>query len=342
VLVRVRVLVALLRVRVQAKQLMRFGATGAAIAELTGVQQWCCVSSELGSECLLELAMAHVANDDDAAAKPVLSKLQSKAPSTQIRRAAQQMLFQETAQAFMKTGSDAANAEFAKLGRAGLKGSLAVAYDKRYDTSAAYLTSSKRPPVASLSEARMALRSAAVRRDDAGAPQRITQALAYIASLPSAERLPPTSEPSAATSDAPSTQPADGTASAAALLRGEWLLGLTCSGSSIAFAPSDASLHMAADGTYESLTPRPIGLVKASGTFVLRGAASASGGALSELSLALEPSACFLGPLPLPTIGQGDALAVRLLDTLMCVTQTAGGAYAVYVRPSMRAPAEDE
>jgi hypothetical protein len=114
----VRVLVALLRVRVQAKQLMRFGATGAAIAELTGVQQWCCVSSELGSECLLELAMAHVANDDDAAAKPVLSKLQSKAPSTQIRRAAQQMLFQETAQAFMKTGSDAANAEFAKLGRA--------------------------------------------------------------------------------------------------------------------------------------------------------------------------------------------------------------------------------
>ena len=51
---------------------------------------------------------------------------------------------------------------------------------RRYALADAFLTSPKRPPVESLPEARMVLRSAAVRRNGGGAPQRITQALVFL------------------------------------------------------------------------------------------------------------------------------------------------------------------
>ena len=116
--------------------------------------------------------MVRIAAGDDEGAKPVLVQLQARAPKSATKRAAKQMLFQETAQEFLRVEKTNANEEMAKLGRMGLRSSLGVANDKRYDISGAYLSSTNRPPVSSISEARQVLRTAAVRRDDAGAAQR--------------------------------------------------------------------------------------------------------------------------------------------------------------------------
>ena len=317
----------------EARQLMRFGATKAALEELNRVRPWLCATTELGSETLLELGMALIAEGDTEGAKPVLATLQSKAPATAVKRAAGQMIFQEEAQAFLKADQTAANDEFAKMARGGLERSLGVAYDKRYDTAAAYLTSTKRPPVSSLSEARMVLRSAAVRRDDGGAPQRISQALSFINGLPVKQRLPPED---AAGGDGDASE--GGRPRASALLRGEWLLGLTSSGSAHSFAPSDASLQLRGSGSFESLAPGTIGLVQSSGTYKLDSSAKPV-----ELSLCLEVDSCRLGPLPLPVLGRSSESRVVLLDALMCVTQMGSSSeYTVYVRPSMRAAGEDD
>ena len=336
----------------EAKQLMRFGATKAAIEQLNGVKEWCCVSTDLGSDTLLELSMALIANKQDALATPVLMRIQMKAPTPARKRVAQQLMFQEKAQNFLKVEGDP-NEEFAKLGRAGLQRSLGVDYDKRYDTAAAYLTSSNRPPVASLSEARMVLRSAAVRRDDGGAPQRIAQAIGLVVNLPQEERLPSAMVAGAlvgAASSGAATTGSGGSGSggsggsggstelaAAALrmLRGEWLLGMTISGRAT-FAPSDAALTLQPGGAFDSLAPSTIGLVKSTGTYELGG-----GSTPGELRLRLEVETCRLGPLPLP--GKSSAQRVVFVDTLMFVTQPEeGGEYSVYVRPSMSRPAEDE
>merc|ERR1719331_3205204 len=157
--------------------------------------------------------MAQIAEGDDESAKPVLTTLQ-KHPRRDIKRAAQQMLFQNEAQDFLKTSQQGpANAEFSKLARAGLGRSLGVAADKRYDTAAAYLTNEKRPPVTAPSEARLVLRSAAVTRATA-TPQRIAQALQLLGTLPRSQTLPP--EPARA-----------------GALCGEWLLGFTSSGGAL-------------------------------------------------------------------------------------------------------------
>ena len=314
----------------EARQLMRYGATKAALDELKKVQDWCCVTTDLGSETLLEVAMAMIAEKDNEGAKPVLNNLANRAPKPKIKRAAQQLLFQEKAQKFLKVADDP-NDEFAKLGRAGLGRSLGVANDKRYDIAAAYLTSSKRPPVASLSEARMVLRSAAVRRDDAGAPQRITQAITLMKELPRKERLPPTAALSAGAAD---DAAADGAPPAMRLMRGEWLLGFTASGKSTAFAPGDASLTLQDARKYESLAPATIGLVKSTGTFSLTSEEK------DELSLRLEVESSRLGPLPYPT--QSSTRRVLFLDALMCILEAEGGGYSVYVRPTMSRPTDDD
>ena len=283
----------------EARQLMRFGATKAALEELTNVRQWLCATTELGSETLLELGMAMIAENDNEGAKPILiccrikrqtQRCEARAalslgwlsfplqcPSLsptdrcsvcvcvcvcQVKRAAQQMLFQEEAQAFMGIDKQQpANAEFAKMARGGLSRSLGVEYDRRYDTAGAFLTSSKRPPVASISEARMVLRSAAVRRDDAGAPQRIQQALSYVSSLPVKERIPSAKVMAVAGSGGGdgAEKPPTPEAATTGLLRGEWLLGLTVTGSgkAIAFAPPEASLTVTpSSGSYEKLRPQ--------------------------------------------------------------------------------------
>ena len=63
---------------------MRFGATKAALEELTNVRQWLCATTELGSETLLELGMAMIAENDNEGAKPILNMLQNKAPNTKV------------------------------------------------------------------------------------------------------------------------------------------------------------------------------------------------------------------------------------------------------------------
>ena len=68
----------------EARQLMRFGATKAALEELTNVRQWLCATTELGSETLLELGMAMIAENDNEGAKPILNMLQNKAPNTKV------------------------------------------------------------------------------------------------------------------------------------------------------------------------------------------------------------------------------------------------------------------
>ena len=254
------------------------------------------------------------------------------------------MLFQEEAQAFMGIDKQQpANAEFAKMARGGLSRSLGVEYDRRYDTAGAFLTSSKRPPVASISEARMVLRSAAVRRDDAGAPQRIQQALSYVSSLPVKERIPSAKVMAVAGSGGGdgAEKPPTPEAATTGLLRGEWLLGLTVTGSgkAIAFAPPEASLTVTpSSGSYEKLAPAGIGLVKTSGSFVVE-----SGKVTKEVSLRLEVDSCSFGALPLPTFGKGSTERIVFIDSLMCVTSAGGGnEFTVYVRPSMRNREDDD
>ena len=90
----------------------------------------------------------------------------------------------------------------------------------------------------------MVLRSAAVRRNGGGAPQRITQALACLRTQPAAERL------------LKGTLSGDGATAGVGCLRGEWLLGLTAAGGKLDFAPLEANQVLrregeGAGGTYE-------------------------------------------------------------------------------------------
>lgn len=327
----------------EARQLMRFGATQSARDELERVQEWCCATTDLGSDTLLELAMVRIAAGDDEGAKPVLVQLQARAPKSATKRAAKQMLFQETAQEFLRVEKTNANEEMAKLGRMGLRSSLGVANDKRYDISGAYLSSTNRPPVSSISEARQVLRTAAVRRDDAGAAQRITQSLECLPTLPVTERFPRParamsrvggSSSSGSSSSSAETAPSaeDVPSRVASSLSGEWLLGFTTSGRSISFAPSDASQKLSSSGAYERLAPGgPVGaLVRTEGTFSVDESKP-------EPVLRFSVDVATLGPLPLPTLGRATEEQVLLLDALMCVTTTGGGKHSVWVRPSMAA-----
>jgi len=254
------------------------------------------------------------------------------------------------AQSFLNVGGQSAGAEFAKIARGGLGRSLAVGADKRYaPVFDAIATSSKRPPVSTLSEARLVLRKAAVRRDDAGAPQRVRESLEFLPTAPAAERLP-----------TPRSQAADGRSEgegasgvevrARRLLQGEWLLGLTVREKAISFAPYEATQQLRlADGTYERLAPSGMGLVKTAGSLELRVGVtsvrpSESAAAAPELELTFGVDSCTLGPFPVPQLGNGASGAERiiLLDSLMCITQQNGGSTAVWVRPSMRRAEDDD
>jgi len=318
----------ILEARKEASQLMRFGATKAALEELDKVKPWLCANTDLGSEILLEWAMAAVADVDTDSndAKPVLKIIVSKAPKPRVKKAAQQLMFQDQAVEFLKFDDGGATDEWAKIARGGLKGSLNVANDRRYDIAGAYLSSEKRPPVSSIAEARTVLRSAAVRRDDGGAGMRINQALTFISTLPVASRLP---NAKGAAGGSTSTSTSDG-GDMSSLLRGEWLLGFATRGTSLSFAPLDAALTLRSDGAYESLEPAGLGgLVKSVGSFVV------ARGAKDEVSLELNVESQSLGPLPLPVFGGGSTLKVFLLDSIMCIMQTGSG-YSIYVRPSMQ------
>jgi len=319
----------------EAQQMTRYGATKAALETLEKVRPWLCVKTELGGELYLELGMAYIAEKQEAEAKTCFKTLLGN-PDRKFKRLAQQMLFQEEAQSFLKVSGESAGAEFAKLSRAGLGRSLGVANDKRYaPVFDAISTSAKRPPVATLSEARMVLRSAAVRRDDAGAPQRITQALEYVPTVPVRERLPP--QQIEAEDEAEAAEAAE--ARARRLLQGEWLLGFTVRGASIAFAPPEASQQLkSAEGQYERLAPSSLGLVKTRGGYEVR---AAKGGSSLEIDLGVD--SCTLGPFPVPFGASGGAEKVLLLDSLMCITQEGGGkGSSVWVRPAMRRSEDGE
>merc|ERR1719247_2134369 len=127
---------------------MRYGATKAAVEELEKVRPWLCVTSELGGDVMLELGLAYIANKQDEEAKECFRKL-LKNPTREKKRIAQQMLFQEEAQSFMKTAnSEPAGAEFAKIARSGLERSRRVGVESRY--APVYDAKIKRVPVKSL------------------------------------------------------------------------------------------------------------------------------------------------------------------------------------------------
>ena len=270
--------------------------------------------------------MVRIAAGDDEGAKPVLVQLQARAPKSATKRAAKQMLFQETAQEFLRVEKTNANEEMAKLGRMGLRSSLGVANDKRYDISGAYLSSTNRPPVSSISEARQVLRTAAVRRDDAGAAQRITQSLECLPTLPVTERFPRParamsrvggSSSSGSSSSSAETAPSaeDVPSRVASSLSGEWLLGFTTSGRSISFAPSDASQKLSSSGAYERLAPAALSVL----SFARR--AFSVDETKPEPVLRFSVDVATLGSLLLPTLGHATEEQVLLLDALMCACQ---------------------
>ena len=214
----------------------------------------------------------------------------------------------------------------------------------------------------------MVLRSAAVRRTDGGAPQRLIQALELVPTLAASERLPPkllsggggdseSAERSSSSSGGGGSSSGGGGGggggeAAYRLLRGEWLLGFTAKGDSITFAPPDAMQHLGSSsgssssgggdgsgssgvgvGAFERLEPSGMGLVRTAGTFGVKPPATKSG----TLKLELEIESRTLGPLPLPIVSRASEERVLLLDRLMCVTmQPASGGYAVWVRPTMQ------
>ena len=344
----------------EAQQLLRFGSTKGALAELQGVQGWCTTATELGSRTLLELGLALVANAGTAAATEAereesradanrIFKSLGRSPSEEVRRVAQQMLFQETAQEFLKVGEAEATSEWSKVGRIGSVGG------KRYALADAYLSSPKRRAVDSLPEARTVLRSAAVGRSDRGAPQRILQSLEFLDGLPAEQRAP------------------EGRAAAEAAMRGQWLLGLSVdAGGALSFPPEQASqtvekvatakagADLAGGGqaggySFERLAPSRglmgLSLLRSRGTLrvVIEPERSGPGGggppgaaaqptaeptvaAPPRLSLRLDVRECSLGPLPLPPPARTVDERVLLLDPIMCIVR-AEGTTSVWVRP---------
>jgi len=334
---------------VEARQLMRYGAAKAAVGELVKVQPYLAVTSPLGAETFLELGMAYVAASQPEEAKLIFNQL-LRSPDKKFKKLARQMLFQEEAQSFLKVDETSATDEFAKIARGGLERSLRVEPTRRYALADAYLSSPKRPPVSSISEARTVLRSAAVKRSDLGMSQRIRQAVQYISGLPSSERLPAATD------------------KVADMLAGEWLLGFTVRGDSISFAPPEANQQITvaagrdpastgtstgtstgdrvARGSYVRLTPSGMGLVRTAGEFGLvqptrsaRSSAMASTSTGSTaLQMRLDVAERMLGPLPLPVLGGASDEQLLLLDALMCITE-GGGSTAVWLRPTMRTAA---
>mmetsp|Transcript_1205 Transcript_1205/g.4032 ORF Transcript_1205/g.4032 Transcript_1205/m.4032 type:complete len:445 (+) Transcript_1205:70-1404(+) len=298
----------------EARQLMRFGDRRGAISQLEAVTEWCTSNTPLGGSTLLELAIALDADGRRDEARKLFVKLQSSEDKN-TRKVAQQMLFQEEAAEFLKVDASGAGseAEYAKLATPTL---MAARQFRTYSTTDGFLTSARRPPVESISEARMVLRTAAVRRDAGGTPERVGQSLEFLRTLRREECV------------------RGRAAEALPSLRGEWLLGLTVGGDGKpSFAPLQAQMTLAADERFERRLPALLGaLATTVGGYEVR---DSSDGA--KLIVEWRGSECRAGPLPLPAESGTDG--VLYLDSLMLVLQRPERAQ-VWVRPTMRDAAD--
>jgi hypothetical protein len=302
------------RARAEASRLMRAGNRRAAIAELQAVKEWCTHRTPLGGGALLELGIALDADGRRQDAKELFVRLQ-QSEDKHTRKTAQQMLFQEEAASFLKVDEIDAAAEYAKLARPTL---LAARQFRAYSSTDAFFISDRRPPVCSLPEARMVLRSCAVRRDAAGAPERIGQALDLLRTLPREQRVPTTA------------------AQAWADVRGEWLLGLSTDGDGKpSFASAEARLTLASPRRFE----RAVGwgmlgaIATTTGTYQVRESSTGRGSLLLET----RGEACRAGPLPLPA--ESGIEGLLFLDTSMLILERPDRA-TVWVRPAAHGSTE--
>lgn len=202
-----------------------------------------------------------------------------------------------------------------------------------------FLTSARRPPVESISEARMVLRTAAVRRDAGGAPQRAGQSREIARGYPRLAEIVGTPERVGQSLEFLRTLRREEcvrgrAAEALPSLRGEWLLGLTVGGDGKpSFAPLQAQMTLAADERFERRLPALLGaLATTVGGYEVR---DSSDGA--KLIVEWRGSECRAGPLPLPAESGTDG--VLYLDSLMLVLQRPERAQ-VWVRPTMRDAAD--
>ena len=212
----------------------------------------------------------------------------------------------------------------------------------------------------------MQLRSAAVRRSDGGAPQRLVQAVNYVQACAAGTNN--NTEP---------TVPEGGVGGCAATLQGTWLLAVTFRGGAgekktFSFAPTEAQQQLelstpaaaadgAADGaaegaaasarggaagTFERLAPGSgPGLYRTRGPATLEtqpaARASASGADFSGVVIRLEAEECKLGPLPVPNLSPSSRERVLLLDRTLCVCESVVGDVSVWVRPTLKADPDE-
>jgi|TARA_B100000524_G_scaffold104239_1_gene50255 hypothetical protein len=318
----------------ESRQLSRFGEYRGAIELLEGVEQWCCYTTPLGSDALLELGMMYSASGRAEDASALFGRLM-RSPVKRVRKVAEQMEFQKEAMAFLRVDERDSENEYAKLSQ--LRG---VYTEKRYAQDA-FLTLK---PVSSLGEARMVLRSAAVRRSDAGAPQRIFQALALLEETPPEALLPKTIEGGGASEGGENLR----------MVRGEWLLGFIAQGGRLAFpagseqtfserqileqTSSDGGTHIkqaqrAAFG-FERTMPGG-GLLPATRTSGNAALISQKDGALA---LEMRGEQRTMGALPLPAATQTEQIV--LLDRILMICKAAGGQITVWVRPNLEDASE--
>ncbi|KAL3929159.1 MAG: hypothetical protein SGPRY_002079, partial [Prymnesium sp.] len=338
----------------EAAQLMRFGDAESAVKQLEEVREWLCVTSELGGNVLLDLGFNYIAAGKTDEANVIFKELVRRSPVKEVKRAAQQCLFQEEAQSFLKVDSASATDEFSKVSRL-----TTVKGVKRYALADAYLGSPKRQPVSTISEVpppnalSRLIRHTFAHHVTIGCEKQLPHdgtgsqihSCNNSPKMQSKQPLPPPRDAHAMPRCVPiHTQFTITTAKYSSLhqaLRGEWLLGLTCFGERLDFAPLEAcqtlrpSPDLASRGSFERLTRGALaGLIRSEGTFEARSYAGVSG---SVLSVRFEPTRSSLGPLPLPTLPATEE-DVLLLDDTMCVLRSPNDGFAIWVRPSMQAP----
>ncbi|EOD35676.1 hypothetical protein EMIHUDRAFT_227468 [Emiliania huxleyi CCMP1516] len=307
----------------EARQLMRFGDRRGAISQLEAVTEWCTSNTPLGGSTLLELAIALDADGRRDEARKLFVKLQSSEDKNTRK---------------VDASGAGSEAEYAKLATPTL---MAARQFRTYSTTDGVprLCAETRPPVESISEARMVLRTAAVRRDAGGAPQRAGQSREIARGYPRLAEIVGTPERVGQSLEFLRTLRREEcvrgrAAEALPSLRGEWLLGLTVGGDGKpSFAPLQAQMTLAADERFERRLPALLGaLATTVGGYEVR---DSSDGA--KLIVEWRGSECRAGPLPLPAESGTDG--VLYLDSLMLVLQRPERAQ-VWVRPTMRDAAD--
>jgi len=340
------------------------GELKGALKALQNVEPWLCDSTELGGRTLLELGWAYDATGDREMGRKIMARLRQH-PSKEIRRMSQQLAFQDEASEFLgvkEFGTDGPS-EYEKLSRL-----PRVKGIKRYNLLDAPTASLKRPPVDTLSEARMTLRSAAVRRGDNGAPTRLQQSITFITKkarlshyispvsppipplyLPNTSPIPPlnlaciTTQAASGNATEPLV-PDGGAEGAGSLLSGTWSLALTQRDGKVSWAPRDARLELslgsgggggALQGTFERLAPGGgPGLYRTTGSVAVKPGARAP-------VLQLDAEECRLGPLPVPLMTRTSTERLLFLDSTMCVAEASSGDLTVLVRPKLRVDPDD-